>query len=131
MAETIIAVRDLSMMMDGERFTADLLLQNLDDYNWDLKAKGGIDLEKMTNVFPVDGMSLAGKLKADIETKGKYSDLEAERYDRLPTSGTASLADFKYTAKDLPYAVTVSQASVVFDPKKIDVQKLEGTDWQK
>jgi hypothetical protein len=126
LAETFINVRDLSMIMDGEKFSADLILQNLDDYNWDLKAKGGIDLEKITKVFPVDGMTLSGKVEADIQTKGKYSDLEAERYDRLPTSGTAALSDFKYTATDLPYAVTLSQASMVFDPKKIEIQRLDG-----
>ncbi|HTE30937.1 MAG TPA: AsmA-like C-terminal region-containing protein [Chryseolinea sp.] len=126
MAETFIEVNDLSMVMDGEKFAADLKLQNLDDYTWDLKVKGGIDLEKITKVFPVDGMALSGKVLADIQTKGKYSDMKAERYERLPTSGTASLANFKYTAKDLPYAVTLTQASMVFDPKKINLQKLEG-----
>ena len=126
MAETVINVSDLAMVLDNEKFNADLLLQNLDDYTWDLKAKGGIDLEKMTKVFAVEGMTLAGKVKADLQTKGKYSDLMAEKYDRLPTSGTASLTDFKYTAKDLPYAVTLSQASMAFDPKKIDLQKLDG-----
>jgi uncharacterized protein involved in outer membrane biogenesis len=126
MAETVIRVSDLSMVMENEKFNADLLLQNLDDYTWDLKAKGGIDLEKMTKVFAVEGMTLAGKVKADLQTKGKYSDLMAEKYDRLPTSGTASLTDFKYTATDLPYAVTLSQAAMVFDPKKIDLQKLDG-----
>lgn len=125
LAETFITVKDLSMLMDGERFNADLLLQNLDDYTWDLKAKGGIDLEKITKVFPMEGMTLAGKVKADIQTKGKYSDVQAEKYDRLPTSGTASLTDFKYITKDLP-TVTLSQASMVFDPKKIDLQKLNG-----
>ncbi len=126
MAETVIRVNDLSMLMENEKFNADLLLQNLDDYTWDLKAKGGIDLEKITKIFPVEGMTLAGKVKADLQTKGKYSDLMAEKYDRLPTSGTASLTDFKYTAKDLPYAVTLSQAAMVFDPKSIDLQKLDG-----
>ena len=126
LADAVIRVSDFSMLMDNEKFNADLVLQNLDDYTWDLKAKGGIDLEKMSKVFALEGMTLAGKVKADLQTKGKYSDLMAEKYDRLPTSGTASLADFKYTAKDLPYAVTLSQASMVFDPKKIDVQKLDG-----
>jgi hypothetical protein len=78
-------VNDFSMNMDGERFDANLLLQNLDDYTWDVKAKGGIDLEKMTKIFPLEGMTLAGKVKADIQTKGKMSDLDAERYDKLPT----------------------------------------------
>jgi uncharacterized protein involved in outer membrane biogenesis len=126
MAETVIRVNDLSMLMDGEKFTADLLLENLDDYTWDLKVNGGVDLEKITKVFPVEGMALSGKAKANIQTKGKYSDVKAEKYDRLPTSGTASLADFKYTSKELPYAVTLSRASMVFDPRKIDLQTMEG-----
>jgi uncharacterized protein involved in outer membrane biogenesis len=125
LAETYITVNDFSVLMDGEKFSADLLLQNLDDYTWDLKAKGGIDLEKMTKVFPVEGMTLAGKVKADIQTKGKYSDVQAERYDKLPTSGTASLKDFKYVTKDLP-TVTLSQAGMVFDPKKIELQNVNG-----
>jgi hypothetical protein len=126
MAETIIRVDDFSMIMDGEKFRADLLLQNLDDYTWDLKANGGIDLEKITKLFPVDGMTLAGKVKADIQTKGKYSDVQAEKYDRLPTSGTASLKDFKYTTPDLP-PVAMSEAQMVFDPRKIAIKNVNGT----
>ncbi len=127
MAETFIAVNDFSMTMDGEKFSADLLLQNLDDYKWDVKAKGAIDLEKITKIFPVEGMMLAGKVKADIQTKGKMSDLDAERYERLPTSGVASLAAFKFTSKDLPYDVTMSRAEMVFDPKKVELKEVSGT----
>jgi len=127
MSETLIDVNDLSMLMDGEKISADLALRNLDDYTWDLKVNGGIDLEKITKVFPIEGMAVSGKVKANIQTKGKYSDVQAERYDRLPTSGTASLAGFKYSSKDLPYAVAISDAAMSFDPRKIDLQKLNGT----
>ncbi len=127
MAETSINVNDLSMLMDGEKFVADMHIQNLDDYTWDVKANGGIDLEKMTKIFPIEGMSLAGKVMANIQTKGKMSDLDAGRYDRLPTSGTATLTNFKYSASDLPYAVSISSAEAAFDPKKIDLKNTEGT----
>jgi uncharacterized protein involved in outer membrane biogenesis len=127
MAETVINVSDFSMMMDGERFSATLLLQNLDDYTWDLKANGGVDIEKMTKIFPVEGMTLTGKVKANLETKGKMSDVDAKRYDRLPTSGSASLTNFKYSSKDLPYEVTISQAQAVFDPKKVELKNTVGT----
>ena len=127
MAETFIAVKDFNMTMDNEKFSADLLLQNLDDYTWDVKAKGGIDLEKMTKIFPLEGMTLEGKVKADIQTKGKMSDLDAERYDKLPTSGVASLAGFRYTSKDLPYDVTMSKAEMMFDPKKVELKQVSGT----
>lgn len=127
MAETFIAVNDFSMVMDGEKFSADMLIQNLEDITWDVKANGGIDLEKITKIFPVEGMTLAGKVKADLQTKGKMSDLEAERYDKLPTSGSASLRGFKYTSVDLPYAVTLAQADMNFDPRKIDLKQVTGT----
>ncbi|HEX8039568.1 MAG TPA: AsmA-like C-terminal region-containing protein [Chryseosolibacter sp.] len=126
MAETFIRVQDFSMLMDGEKLAADLALQNLDNYTWDLKLNGGADLGKITKIFPVEGMTLAGKVKANIQTKGNYADVEKERYDRLPTSGTASLQDFKYVTADLP-AVSLSTATMVFDPKKIDLQKMNGT----
>ena len=127
MEETVIDVKDLSMVMDGEKFTASLNLQDLNDYTWDVKANGGIDLEKITKIFPIEGMTLAGKVKADITTKGKMSDLDAQRYDRLPTSGTASLENFKYGATDLPYAVTISKSQAVFDPRKIELKTTTGT----
>jgi uncharacterized protein involved in outer membrane biogenesis len=126
MAETFIAVRDLSMNMDGEKFTADMLIQNLDDYTWDVKAKGGIDLEKITKVFPMEGMTLAGQVKADLQTKGKMSDLDAKRYDKLPTSGSATLTNFKYITKDLP-PVALSKADMSFDPKNVNLNQLTGT----
>ena len=108
MAETVIAVQDFSMLLDNELLTASMVLQNLNDYAWDVKAKGGVDLEKMTKIFPVEGMSIAGKVKANLETKGKMSDVSAKHYDKLPTSGTATLKDFKFSSKTLPYAVTLS-----------------------
>ena len=126
MAETMINVGNFSMVMDGERFDARAIVQNLDDYTWDITAKGGVDIEKMTKIFPLEGMTLAGKVKADLQTKGKYSDVTASRYDKLPTSGSASLKDFKYTTTDLP-PVTISTAEMIFDPKKIELKHLDGT----
>lgn len=127
MAETVVNVSDFSMLLDGEKFAATLIVQNLDDYTWDLTANGGIDIEKMTKIFPVEGMTLAGKVVAHLQTKGKMSDVDAKRYDKLPTSGSASLTDFKFSSKDLPYAVTVAQSQAVFDPKKIEVKNTTGT----
>lgn len=126
MAETVIAVNNFSMLLDGEKLTASMVLQNLDDYTWDIKANGGVDLEKMTKIFPLEGMTLAGKIKADVTTKGKMSDVNAKRYDKLPTSGHVTMTNFKYVTKDLP-AVTLSQAEASFDPQKIELSKLDGT----
>ncbi|HNP75614.1 MAG: AsmA-like C-terminal region-containing protein [Cyclobacteriaceae bacterium] len=126
MAETTVAVETFTMMLDGEKLEASMLLKNLDDYTWDVKAKGGIDLEKMTKIFPLKDMTLAGKVKANLETSGKMSDVTAKRYDKLPTRGSASLRDFKFEGKDLP-VVTLSVADASFDPQKIELSQLNGT----
>jgi uncharacterized protein involved in outer membrane biogenesis len=126
MAETVIAVNNFTMMLDGERLTADMVIQNLDDYTWDIKANGGVDLEKITKIFPLEGTTVAGKVKANLETKGKMSDVNAKRYDRLPTTGSASLRDFKYVAKGMP-AVSLAAADATFNPQKIELSRLDGT----
>ena len=127
MQDTRINVKDFSMLMEGERVTADLLLEDLVDYKWDLALNGAVDLEKMTKLFPQEGMKLAGKVKADITTKGRYSDLEAERYDRLPTSGTASVENLSYSASDLPYGVVIARGEMDFNPRQINLRALNGT----
>jgi hypothetical protein len=127
MAETTIAVQNFSMVMEEEKFTADVLLRNLEDYTWNIRANGGIDLEKITKIFPLEGMHVAGKLKANLQTEGRMSDVMAQRYDKLPTSGSALLTNFSYTSRDLPYAVTLATAEMVFDPKKIELKQVQGT----
>lgn len=126
MAETVIRVNDFSMMMDNEKLSADLLLQDLDNYTWDLDVTGGVDLEKITKIFPIEGTTLAGKVKADIHTKGNYADLEAERYAKLPTRGSASVRQFSYSSEGIP-PVTMAEASMVFDPKQISLERMNGT----
>lgn len=120
-------VSDFTMIMDGEPFKADLTFEDLSNYKWELKAKGGIDLQKVTQVFPLEGMQLEGKIKADITTKGQMSELEAERYQNLPTSGVLSVTNFKYKDQELPYDVTIAQANASFDPEKISLSNYKGT----
>lgn len=121
------SVKDFGMTMDGEPFRAQVEFANLENYTWKVSAGGGIDLEKITKVFPLEGMQIAGKVKADITTAGNMQDLEAERYANLPTSGSASLNEFSYEDDALPYRVTISNLQASFDPQKITLENYEGT----
>lgn len=120
-------VTDFNMTMDGEPFTANLVFQNLENYTWDLSAKGGIDLEKMMNVFPIEGMDLSGNIKADLTTKGNMAALEAEQYANLPTSGSVSVSNFKYADAELPYDVAISTAQASFNPQAMNIESFNGT----
>lgn len=127
MAETLIKLDNFSMKMAEDEIKAKAVVQNLDDYAWDVNVNGGIDLGKMMEVFPQEGMSLVGKINANITTSGKMSDLDAERYDKLPTSGTISITGLKYTDNEyLPMGFVIDQAQASFDPKEIRLAQFKG-----
>lgn len=119
-------VEDFGMKLEGETITAKLNFENLDDYTWDLMLKGAADLEKMTKIFPLEGMSLKGKVVADIQTSGKMSDLDAGKYEKLPTSGNLSATGFEFISADLPQGLGITKASMVFNPREISLTDFQG-----
>ncbi|MEQ9440090.1 MAG: AsmA-like C-terminal region-containing protein [Cyclobacteriaceae bacterium] len=127
LAQTTVRVNDFDMTLAGEPFQANLLVTNLDDYTWDLQANGTIDLEKVTRIYPMDGMDLAGVIQANIQSKGKLSDVEAERYAQLQTSGSARIQNFRYSADDFPQGFTIENADAEFNPQRVTLASFEGS----
>ncbi|MDJ1494702.1 AsmA-like C-terminal region-containing protein [Cytophagaceae bacterium DM2B3-1] len=125
MRDTKINVSNFRMILEGEPLEAKAYVENLDDYTWDIKVKGGADLTKMTKIYPIEGMTLTGRVYADIETKGKMSDVDAQRYDKLPTSGSAQLTNFTYSTKDMP-TVKITKAEMSFTPQEINLTTFNG-----
>ncbi|MCS7074014.1 MAG: AsmA family protein, partial [Bacteroidia bacterium] len=75
--DTKINVERFHTEIDKEPIDANLIVENLDNPAFDINLKGNLDLEKLTKIYPIEGMTLAGKILADIQTKGKKSDIDA------------------------------------------------------
>jgi len=115
------------MLVDGEPFHADGHIANLDDATYDFTMKGRFDFALIDKIYPLEDMELAGKMYADITTKGRMSDIEAERYGNLPTSGLVTLTDLSFTSADLPQGLTIENAKANFTPKEIILENYTGT----
>jgi hypothetical protein len=126
LASTNLNISDLRMVLEGEPFTANGTIQNFENYNWDIKAKGKIDLTKITKIYPLSGMTLKGIVDADVETKGKMSDVKAKRYASLPTSGKANIQGIEFASKDYPQGIKVTSANMTFTPQNINVSDSKG-----
>jgi AsmA-like C-terminal region len=126
LASTNLNISDLRMVLEGEPFSANGTIQNFENYNWDIKAKGKIDLTKITKIYPLSGMTLKGIVDADIETKGKMSDVKAKRYASLPTSGKANIQCIEFASKGYPQGIKVSSANMTFTPQNINVSDSKG-----
>lgn len=120
-----VKVSNFGMVLEGEQVNASATLENFVDYAYDLQVKGKIDLDKMTKIYPIEGMTLAGKMIADISTKGKMSDVEAKRFEKLPTSGSFMLENFSYKTATKP-EVKIARGTMLFDPKAMRITQMEG-----
>ncbi len=123
--ETSFNIDRFSMLVDGESVEAYLKFKNLEDYQWDLGFEGNADLEKITKIVLLEGMTLLGKINAKLNTAGKMSDLEAEQYSKLPTTGSLTINDFLFKSADLPQGFSISKANLSFNPAEISLNEFD------
>jgi hypothetical protein len=126
MADLKVDFSDISFSMDGQPFTVQGHFFNLDNINYDFKAKGELDLEKITQIFPLEDMSLRGIIDADVQTQGKMSSIETEQYEELATSGDFKVKNFQYTSSDLPQGMRIRNANLTFSPRVMELKSFDG-----
>jgi hypothetical protein len=61
----------------------------------------------------MEDMNMAGKINADIQTKGSYKDVEDGRYDKLDTRGNLGINQFSFSSTDLPQGIKINQAKQI------------------
>ncbi|MBD8491117.1 hypothetical protein IFO69_20350 [Echinicola sp. CAU 1574] len=125
MSDFWVNLSNFGFKLEGEEIRGNMKVSDLDQLNWDGAIHGTVDLGKISKIFPMEEVIMDGKIKADIDTKGSYADVEAERYNRLSTSGQITLTDFYYTDKDLPQGIRIHQANGDFSPQAINLTKFD------
>lgn len=127
MANSWFRLKDYQMTIDGEEFGAKAYVNNFDDINYDASFNGIIDITKMLKLYPVEDMNVAGVITIDdFSTKGKMSDIDAENYMALKSSGSATIKDFVYSDADLPQGFKIDQAAASFNSNSVNLSQFDG-----
>ena len=108
-----------SMQVEGQDFQAQMEFNNLANYTWDLNASGGLDLGKIFQIIPVEGMDLKGLISGSFETSGNMLLIEEEKYEQLPTKGRVQVTDFSISDETLPVDIRIPEADLSFDNEQI------------
>ncbi len=125
--KAIFEMPGFHFMMDGLPIDGSLRVENFDDPSYALKARGKLDLEKIMKLYPIEGMELSGLVTIeDLETSGRMSDVEAERYTELPTSGRVQIENLRYYDATVGPAVTVAQGNMAFTPDRMQISNVNG-----
>ncbi len=127
LSETSFNVNKFSMLVDGESLTSYLKFKNLENYAWDFGFDGNADLEKITKIVPLEGLTLRGKINAKLNSSGEMSIVEAEQYEKLPTAGNITIDEFYFESADFPNGFGISKAVMNFSPSQISLDQLEAT----
>ncbi|WP_317048528.1 AsmA-like C-terminal region-containing protein [Echinicola strongylocentroti] len=125
MNDFLVDMSKFGFQLEGEEVNGNMAIRDLDKLNWDGSIHGSVDLGKISKIFPMEEVIMDGKVRADIDTKGSYADVEAERYNRLDTRGQVTLTDFYYTDKDLPQGVRIHEAKGDFSPQAINLTNFD------
>ncbi|MDO7848853.1 AsmA-like C-terminal region-containing protein [Hymenobacter sp. M29] len=125
--DTQINLPQFKMLLEGEPLEGRLTAHNIDKPVFDTNVRGTVDLTKITKIFPLQGMTVTGRVAGDIAAKGNMADVEAGRYQNVVASGTVKANNVTYKSKDLPQGVKISSGTATFNNNQIALQSLNGT----
>ncbi|TDW49689.1 AsmA protein [Flavobacterium sp. 270] len=104
-----INLKPAQFTFEGKPVFVQADLSNFDDLNYDIKAKGELDVNKIYKVFSQKGLDLDGFIKADLALKGKQSDAEKGNYSKLNNKGTLELRNIGIASEYLPQKFIIKE----------------------
>ncbi|MDO7885929.1 AsmA family protein [Hymenobacter cheonanensis] len=125
--DTYVNLPQFHMVLEGEQLDGRLAAHNINSPVFDANVKGTVDLTKITKIFPLQGMTVTGRVSGNVAAAGNMADVEAGRYQNVKASGTVQARNVTYRSKELPQGVNISSAAGTFNNNQIVVQQLNGT----
>ena len=120
---TNIVVNPFNFTLAGNPFLVKADVKSpVSDPEFNVSAKGKLDLGKIKDVYPMEDMALNGVVDADMSVAGRLSYIEKEQYDRVAASGSVRLNNMKLNMKDIP-AVDIEKSALSFSPRYVELSQ--------
>ncbi|PVX46443.1 AsmA protein [Flavobacterium sp. 103] len=114
-----VVLKPAGFTFEGEPFLVEADLKNFDDLNYDIKAKGTLNISKIYKVFSQKGLDVDGFIKADLVLKGTQSDAEKGNYSKLQNKGTLELRNINVETEYLPKSLLIKEGIFRFNQDKM------------
>lgn len=114
-----VVLKPATFTFEGEPFLVEADLKNFDDLNYDIKAKGTLNISKIYRVFSQKGLDVDGSIKADLTLRGTQSDAEKGNYSKLQNKGTLELRNINVATEYLPKSLLIKEGIFRFNQDKM------------
>ena len=118
-----IQLNPASFIFEGKPVYVKALLSNFEDVNYDIVAKGELDISRIYKVFKQDGLDVTGYAKADLSLKGKQSYATTGQYSKLQNKGRLALRDIKTTSELFPKPFFIKEGLFSFNQDKMNFDR--------
>lgn len=124
MDRTVVDLSEFGLKMAGNSLSATFRGTNLvSDPDLKTSVQGRIDLGDIGEVYPLQEMTLAGLITADLKAAGRLSALEKQRYEQFSASGTFVVEQLGLTMPSLP-PVELHRAAATITPAAMTLGEL-------
>jgi len=129
MDDTYLNIDKMNFRIDQDVFSGNGNIKNLTGNQLvDMALKGTINLAKIKQAYPLDiEQDLNGILTLDVTTSFDMNSIEKEQYQKVKSSGNASIRDLSYKSPEIPNEVKISSANFNFDQGNVRVPELNLT----
>ncbi len=114
-----VAISPLKLVFEGEAFAANAVLKNFDNLQYDVAAKGKLNIGKIYRVFSKKGYDASGFIEANIVLKGRQSDAANGNLQQLSNTGELVMKDIKLSYEEYPQPFYIKTGTLKFDNDKI------------
>lgn len=114
-----VVLEPAGFTFEGQPFLVKASLKNFDDLNYDIKAKGTLNISKIYKVFSQKGLDVDGFIKADLQLKGIQSYAEKGDYSKLQNKGTLELRNINVQTEYLPKSLLIKEGIFRFNQDKM------------
>lgn len=120
---TTVKVAPLSFVMAGNPFSVSATLTTpISDMQFDVDAKGVLDLGKIKDIYPLEEMALNGVLDTDMSIRGRMSSVELEQYDKIYAAGNVKLNGMTLAMEDMP-EINIKNSLMSFTPQYLTLDE--------
>lgn len=91
----------------------------------DAMLKGTVNLNSLKEALPLDSISLAGIINADLSIATDMKAIETAAYETIKANGALGLNSFTFESSDFPQGVIIPEAKLAFSPKAVVLNPLK------
>lgn len=120
---TVVEVGKFAFVMAGNPFNVTATLKTpISDMQFNVAAKGKLDLGKIKDIYPLEEMALNGVVDADMSVSGKMSNIDKGDYDKVKASGCVRLNGMTLAMKDMPN-IDIKNSVLTFTPRYLQLSE--------